>query len=348
MKFFTSQFRIFFLVFFFLFSLTPVNGKKKQPRPVFKIAFGSCLDQNLEIKIWNSVLTKNPNIWLWLGDNIYKDTVDMNEKQSAYEIQKANPEYQILRKKTKVLGIWDDHDFGYNDVGEEYPMKKESKDLFLKFLDVPQNAEIRKHEGTYSVENIIHEGIKIKLILLDTRSFRSPLVSKINELGIKEYVANYEKTATILGEGQWNWLEKQLNEKSDVIIIVSSIQVLNDSHRFEKWGNFPLEREKLLAMIDRYTSGNAMFLSGDRHIAEIFQEKLKSGNTILDITSSSLNKPIPNRVQDDTDPRRISSVYAKENFGWIEISKEKQSIAVDISIQGIDEEALHTRINPKK
>lgn len=272
----------------------------------------------------------------------------MNEKQSAYEIQKANPEYEILRKKTKVLGVWDDHDFGYNDVGEEYPMKKESKDLFLKFLDVPQNAEIRKHEGTYSVENIIHEGIKIKLILLDTRSFRSPLVSKINELGIKEYVANYEKTATILGEGQWNWLEKQLEEKSDVIIIVSSIQVLNDSHRFEKWGNFPLEREKLLSMIDRYTSGNAMFLSGDRHIAEIFQEKLKSGNTILDITSSSLNKPIPNRVQDETDPRRISSVYAKENFGWIEISKEKQSIAVDISIQGIDEEALHTRINPKK
>lgn len=348
MKYLVAKFRIVILILFFFSSLLPVNGQKKLSRPAFKIAFGSCLDQNLEIKIWKSILNKGPNIWIWLGDNIYKDTVDMKEKQSAYEIQKTNLDYQELKKKTKVLGVWDDHDFGYNDVGEEYPMKKESKDLFLDFLDIPPNAELRKHEGTYSVENIIHEGMKIKMILLDTRSFRTPLISKMNELGIKEYVANDEKTATILGESQWNWLEKQLKDKAEVYIIVSSIQVLNDSHRFEKWGNFPLEREKLLSMIDQHTSGNAMILSGDRHIAEIFQEKLKSGKTILDITSSSLNKPIPNRVQDDTDPRRISSVYAKENFGWIEISKKKKGFNVEISIQGIDEVAFHTKMKTKK
>jgi hypothetical protein len=45
-----------------------------------------------------------------------------------------------------------------------------------------------------------------------------------------------------------------LRQPADVRVIVSSIQVLPDDHRFEKWGNFPAERRRLLALI-RATGG---------------------------------------------------------------------------------------------
>lgn len=52
----------------------------------------------------------------------------------------------------------------------------------------------------------------LQVILLDTRYHRDPLSSD----------------GTILGDSQWEWLEKELNgPESEITIIASSIQVLD-------------------------------------------------------------------------------------------------------------------------
>jgi alkaline phosphatase D len=318
-----------------------IYGKDSANIPVYKIAFGSCLDQGLDKNIWIPIIKSRPDLWIWLGDNIYKDTVEMSEKKLAYDLQKSNEQYVRLREKTKIIGTWDDHDFGANDVGSEYPMKKESKNLFLDFLDVQANSPMRRHEGIFSSEQIIFDKMTIKIILLDTRTFRTELkVNPLPNLGGKEYIGNEDPNATILGKEQWSWLEKELGEKSDLYIIVSSIQVLNDTHRFEKWSNFPNERTKLLTLLDKYAAKKSIILSGDRHIAEIFEENLPSGIEIADITSSSMNKPIPSRSMEREDSRRKSKIFAEENFGLLEISRQKKSINIKLSIQGFSGPAI--------
>lgn len=36
----------------------------------------------------------------------------------------SQPGYIKLKKTTKILATWDDHDYGANDAGAEYPKKK--------------------------------------------------------------------------------------------------------------------------------------------------------------------------------------------------------------------------------
>ena len=189
----------------------------------FTIAFGSCNKQNLPQPLWGPIIANNPDVFIWGGDNIYADTPDMDKMEQDYNIQKSNPGYQKLLSTTSFLATWDDHDYGKNDAGTEWEYKEESQDKFLDFLDVPQNDERRRREGVYHSKLFKLKEGSVKVILLDTRYFRSKLI-KSNKKG-KRYDANTE--GTILGEEQWKWLESELkNSKADFNLIVSSIQVL--------------------------------------------------------------------------------------------------------------------------
>ena len=45
--------------------------------------------------------------------------------------------YNRLRDSVAHLAVWDDHDYGLNDGGGDFPHKAVSKDLFLEFWKVP-------------------------------------------------------------------------------------------------------------------------------------------------------------------------------------------------------------------
>ena len=57
----------------------------------------------------------------------------------------------MMTKGTKVVGVWDDHDYGINDGGEEFPLKHETREMFLDFIGEPADSERRldKEEGIY-------------------------------------------------------------------------------------------------------------------------------------------------------------------------------------------------------
>jgi len=207
------------------------------------IAFGSCSDEDKPQPLWGNILAEAPDIWMWLGDNIYGDTQDMNKMRRKYAMQKEHPEYQHLIKNAIVAGVWDDHDYGKNDAGKEYPTKVESQEAFLDFFDVAPDDPRRERLGTYHSFTHKSQVASVKFILLDTRYFRDPLV-KVDGAN----AAN--NSGTILGPRQWSWLEKELkNTSEDYTIIASSIQAIPEEHVYEKWANFPNERDRLFDLI---------------------------------------------------------------------------------------------------
>src|SRR5262245_14595285 len=125
------------------------NAASAQDAPLTRIAFGSCAHQERPQPIWDAILNLQPELFLWLGDNIYADTEDMAVLRKKYEQLAAIPGYQKLLKTCPVLAIWDDHDYGKNDAGAEYPKKVESQHVFLDFFGVPADDTRRKREGTY-------------------------------------------------------------------------------------------------------------------------------------------------------------------------------------------------------
>ncbi|KAL2895127.1 Complement decay-accelerating factor [Bienertia sinuspersici] len=239
---------------------------------VSRIAFGSCSNQTAPQMIWNAIMKFEPQVFIWLGDNIYGDnkrpfrilgkqrTVgpwknvarfypsSEHEMQSKFNQAKTHPVYSLLRNRSKVIGTWDDHDYGLNDAGKEFAAKITNQKLLLDFLDEPLDSPRRKQAGVYTSYTFGPVGTQIKVILLDTRYHRDSLSSD----------------GSVLGSAQWEWLEKQLYGPPTAITIIGS----------------SIQRDGVL------------FISGDVHFAEIARYDCATGYPLYDITSSGLTQSI--------------------------------------------------------
>lgn len=146
----------------------------------FNLAFGSCNKHNEPNDLWDDILQTKPDVWVWGGgDIVYADTYNMKKLARLYRKQNEVAGYKELRTEVPVIGTWDDHDYGVNDGGAGYSMKKESQAALLTFLGgVGHNDLRRKQEGVYSSHLYERPEGNIKIIVLDTRYFRTALKKK--------------------------------------------------------------------------------------------------------------------------------------------------------------------------
>ena len=310
-------------------------AKLNSQKVLTTVAFGSCNRQNEPQTIWSIIAENTPDLWIWLGDNIYGDTEDMAVMEEKYAQQMAHPEYQSFIKNHPIIGIWDDHDYGVNDGDKNYSKKVESKALMLDFLNVSPDAEVRSRPGAYQVYQFGPEGQQVKIILLDARSFRDEL-SKGDTPAGRGYLPNEE--GDVLGESQWVWLEDQLEGSSaEIHIIACGIQIIPAEHRFEKWANFPKSRERLFNLLAEKKVATPILLSGDRHIAEI--SKLELGvpeNTVYEVTASGMTHSYEG-VGNEPNQHRISPLIGQKNFGLMKIDWSNPGHPkVKLEIRGIE------------
>ena len=299
----------------------------------YKIAFGSCLDQDYPQPIWQSIKNENIDSFIFLGDNVYGDMPSGNliKMKKAYAKQKEMIPEWLLDKDVNV--IWDDHDYGVNDGGFEYKLKEEAQRLYLDFWGSSQNDKRRSQEGTY-FNNILNiDGLKVNIIGLDTRYFRSTTKSRKD---------NYEpidkNNITMLGEDQWLWLNEVISQEADLIILLSSVQVLPTAHSWEKWNIFPTERTKLLNLLEKEET-KTIILSGDRHKAGFYEY-----GELFEISSSSLNKSIKKIFKEpkEYDPLQIGEMVLNVNYGLLKIDT-KQKLVVS-EIKNIDGETVLKKV----
>lgn len=303
----------------------------------FVIAFGSCNNQTLPNPFWTEILENKPNIWIWGGDIIYADTDNMERMKSYYQQVKNDSSYALFNEKVEVLGTWDDHDYGINDGGKEYVKKDSSQQLLLDFLDVPKNDLRRKRKGIYHSKNYNVDSNQIKVIILDTRYFRTPLIK--DPSGEKRYIPDSTNLGTILGNEQWRWLRNELNTSdADFNVIMSSIQFLSKEHGFETWGNMPNEVEKLKEVIVKSKAKNIILISGDRHISEISSCKIDGlSYPLIDFTSSGLTHSYTSYTFEPNN-YRISKVIHEKSYGVLFFNFKNN--VVDMEIKGMENVTL--------
>lgn len=339
------------------FAQTPKPETVQPPPPILctgfklddavsRIAFGSCCHQNRPQPIWHTIADAKPDLFIFLGDNIYGDSEDMNVLREKYARLQQQPGLRrLIDQGCGVFATWDDHDYGKNDAGEEFPMKAESKQVFLDAFGEPTDSPRRAREGIYDARIIGPPGRRVQIILLDTRTFRSPLVRRDDDdrpgsVNPGPYQRVTDPTSTILGPQQWAWLEEQLKAPAEFRIIASSIQFVADGHNWEKWGHFPHERARMVELIRSTHAQGVVFLSGDRHSAEITRWiNPESGSAIAiqppyplyDVTSSALNQP--RRFANEQGAHRIGAMYFEPNFGFIEIDWSRDDPVISLQIR---------------
>jgi len=308
----------------------------------FVIAFGSCNNQVLPNVLWNEILKNKPDVWIWGGDVIYTTAEDIAVMQKDYQKQKRNPEYADFIKNVEVIGTWDDHDYGLNDGGKENSKKAEAQTLFLDFIDTDKTDKKRAQEGVYFAKDYAIDNKIIKIIILDTRYFRTALTP--DDLSRKRYKPNAYGEGSMLGKVQWEWLANELqNSKASFNIIVSSIQFLSFEHGYESWGNMPHERDKLVNLIKSTKAKNTIILSGDRHLSE-FSKKEENGLAypLIDFTSSGLTHSYSN-FQGEPNKFRVGKVVSEKSFGILKFNFLKNKVTLQMRGENnvLQQELIH-------
>jgi alkaline phosphatase D len=313
--------------------------------PITRIACGSCYKPERDNGIFKAIAADKPQTFLFMGDNIYADTSDPKVMKEKYRSLNIQPDYAAFAKTVPIIPIWDDHDYGLNDAGRDYKMKETSAQLFFEAFNFPKHHEARKTPGVYHSRTMGPKGKRVQFIMLDTRYFRSPLV-KIKKGKRKVYQIEKSPDATILGKAQWQWLEAQLEKPAELRIIVSSIQIINTAHRFEKWSNIPNERTKFLKLLGDSSPEPTILLSGDRHLAEICRIRADGKENLpfdlYEMTSSGMTHAgAPN----DPSPLRVPGTYSREiNYGLIDINWGKKKPKVTLSVK-TPSQNINSRIN---
>lgn len=329
-----------FLGFFLTSALVSV-AVAQDSGAVQRIAFGSCLEQDEPQAIWGAVLASQPDLFIFLGDNIYADTQDMNVMRQEYEKLAANTGYQNIQKLAPVVATWDDHDYGENDAGRGYPMKEQSKQIFLDFFGEPRNSERRTREGgIYTSYQYGPRGQRVQVIMLDTRWARTPIntVSEAEakareEVGAGPYTATVGPNARMLGEAQWEWLAAELRQPAELRIIATSIPFLQDGTGWETWTNFPEERDRLVRLVDETKAGGVLFITGDTHWAQFSKRTEGTPYPLWEINSSGITE---NWEPAAPDKNLLGNTFSEDNYGLIRIDWGAPDPEVAMEIRSVD------------
>uniref|UniRef100_K3WK28 PhoD-like phosphatase metallophosphatase domain-containing protein n=1 Tax=Globisporangium ultimum (strain ATCC 200006 / CBS 805.95 / DAOM BR144) TaxID=431595 RepID=K3WK28_GLOUD len=265
--------------------------------PLQRVAFGSCNDQAEKQPLWNAILARDPQLWLWMGDVIYGDYKDMRDPMAYIppfhffrdatpemlkdNLQALNDDFMRFRQTVPIIAVWDDHDFGINDGGKTYPYREQSQNLFLDFVGEPKDSSRRHQQGVYTSYTIGTGERTVKFILLDVRYNKDPY--DIDD-------------GDFLGAAQWAWLERELATSLAAFnVLVSGVQILPTDRFYggEHWHRFERQRMRLLGMILKSNAKGVILLSGDVHFAEINQVQCDDyKNLITEVTSSGMTHSV--------------------------------------------------------
>ncbi len=314
----------------------------RKPAPDFSFITGSCSYVNQppydrpgrpyggDSSIFIAMGNENSAFMLWLGDNWYTREVDYLSAWGLWERahhDRSTPIFQPLLNKMSQYAIWDDHDFGPNDMGKEFILKEESRKVFSSYWANPSYGQDGK--GIYS--KISYSDADF--FLLDDRTWRS------NDNLADSIDGKPNPDKKMFGDVQMDWLKNALSGSSASFkIIATGSQVLNPVSPFDCFRKFPVEYNALMDFLKIEKIAGVIFLTGDRHHSEVIMKNGVLDYPLYDITVSPLTSGthVFGSAEKDN-PYRVMGIDQKQNYGRITISgkpKERQLLVEFLGLNG--------------
>ena len=317
----------------------------RKPAPDFTFLVGSCHYGNEPIYdrpgkpyggdpfIFTTMAKEKSAFMLWTGDAWYSREVDYYSKWGLwYRAQYARrmPAIQPFLKSMPQWAMWDDHDFGPNDIGMNFILKDESRKVFMQYFCNPSYGD--QGQGAYTMNT----WGDVDIFMLDDRWWRSAnrLIDSIDGQ------PNPEKI--MLGKQQMLWLKNSLAYSSATFkIIMFGSQVLNPASPFDKFLDFTLEYNELMKFLTLQKVNGVVFFSGDRHHSEVIKVERPGSYPLYDVTISPLTSGTHVfGATEKNNPYRVVGVDQKQNYGRISISGKRNERVLMVEMVGIAGEIL--------
>ncbi len=296
-----------------------VQGKElimpSQTSPDFSFLVGSCADYHKattkailpvgSYDIFRRMSRVEADFMLWTGDHLYYKKDDWNSYENMFrkfvEMRTKDQMKQFLTAMPQV-GTWDDHEYGPDNSGKSFEGKQDARKIYSQFWGNPYYGE--NDQGIYS--NFTHQDCEF--FLTDVRYFRDVQ----DQPGCK-----------MLGDQQMDWLKKVLkSSRATFKFVVVGTQAINTYTVSEGYCRYPEERQQLLDYIKEAEIEGVIFLSGDRHFAELYRLKSEECYPLYDFTSSplsSFSKVTPWRKERDGVTNVPDTFYGRQNFGKVSV-----------------------------
>lgn len=303
----------------YLGGLAPFRARTaptRDSRAPLRIAFGSCARYaaDAEQRIWSAVTAREPELFLWLGDNIYGDSLIPATLAEEYRRQRGVPGFQALGANVPQLAIWDDHDYGLNDHDRENPVKEQALSLFRRWWANPAYG-LAKTPGVF----FRYRYGAVELFMLDSRYHRAH-----ND-------AADTPSKSMLGAGQRQWLEAALADSDAIFKLIACGSGWSSAKGpgGDSWAAFLHERDALFEYIRERGIEGVVLLSGDTHTGELnaIPWSDRGGYDLYDLVSS----PLAQRPEQDWVNRRpelrIRQPFDQDNnFGLLEFAFEPEPL----------------------
>ena len=283
--------------------------------------------------IFETMAKERSAFMLWLGDSWYTRDVDYYSEWGLWyraHHDRARPVLQKFLKAMPQYGMWDDHDYGPNNIGKSYFLKDASRRVFMNYFCNPSYGE--NGQGVYSMIS----WADVDVFMTDGRWWRS-------EDRVKDSVdgkPNPEKR--MLGKEQMDWLKNSLlySYATFKIIAVGS-QVLNPVSPFDGWWDFPVEYQELMNFLKENKINGVLFVTGDRHHSEIIKVDRPGTYPLYDITVSPLTSGTHTfSGPEKNNPYRIFGLDEKQNYGRFSFSGKRGERKMTVQYLGIKGELL--------
>ena len=314
----SNYFKIFTTIIFCLFLSTWTFGQKEieqvkdlthlipnQPGETLRFQFGSCAlytpkkFKGPSKRIYKSMLENNADFMIWLGDYTYylgeKHWGTYESMINRYIEQRTAPNLDTFMNSRHQYAIWDDHDYGPNDSDGSFPGKENALKVFKQHWNNPYYG-LDELPGVFC--NFQHSDAEF--FLLDGRY-------------------HCKKWNHMLGQAQMDWLKEKLhNSTATFKFICTGSQVINDTKKGETFNRYPEEKKELLDFLKKKNITGVIFLTGDRHFAEVSKLEREGTYPLYDFTSSSITSLyFPVYLKNSF--RVKNSFYTKRNFGRVTI-----------------------------
>jgi hypothetical protein len=224
----------------------PVDGVPA----TFKFVVGSCMTSLSIAESFMAASDEAPLFTLFTGDLHYED-VEVNSPSLMRDAYRQFFRKPVARDALYAMPMhytWDDHDFAGNNSDGTAVAKPAAQSTYRD--RVP-------HYPLPASDSINHTFVvgRVRFIVLDCRSFRSPTVN------------TDDASKTMIGATQKAWLKSTLLAATEPVKIIVSSAVWNASSTVDDtWGAYTTERTELINYMTTNSITGVHFVSGDTHM----------------------------------------------------------------------------------
>jgi len=270
---------------------------------------------------------------LWMGDNVYfrePEWSSLEGMSGRYRAYREAPALRKLLRSTAHLAVWDDHDFGPDNSDGSFPMKGAALAAFQRYWANPSYGL----PGVPGIFGQVTWG-DADFFLLDNRFHRYP----------NRYPHTPEKA--MFGRAQLGWLKQALVASPATFkVIVAGGQFWNARNRYETFFGYPVEQRALAEWLVEQRIEGVLFLSGDRHFAELLRRERPGTYPLYEFTSSPLTagafRDLP--ADERENPEAVAgTIVTERSFGWLRFSGPRKERAVTLEAYAADGRLLWQR-----